>query len=243
MTSQYLPVPVFRAFDSAGDPLAGGTVSVYNAGGSTLQTVYGLDGTTPITNPVTLDTTGSAVIRLDPSIGYKLELKDSGGASQWVIDNFQPYPLSSTDSVFAATRTSSAQTLSVSSVQTLVFNHEDADPESTFDTSTGIFTANVAGTFLFTCAVTVQNQAVNSGVLNRIYLSKNSGAATINIGYGQAGQTLAGASNATTWAGVGTFVLAQNDTVKVVADVGAGFGGGGSFTFNIGSAFSGKKIG
>jgi hypothetical protein len=51
--------------------------------------VYGADGVTPLSNPVVLDSTGSASIRLQ-SLGYKFILKDSGGATQWTADNYVP---------------------------------------------------------------------------------------------------------------------------------------------------------
>jgi hypothetical protein len=88
MTTAYFPVPVFRALTSAGLPLAGGLLYTYAAGTTTPQTTYAADGTTPNANPVVLDSTGTATIRCDSSLSYKFVLKDSGGATQWTIDNY-----------------------------------------------------------------------------------------------------------------------------------------------------------
>ena len=87
MTTAYLPVPVFRAFTSAGLPLAGGLLYTYAAGTTTPQTTYGADGTTSNANPVVLDSSGTATIRLQ-DLSYKFVLKDSGGATQWTVDNY-----------------------------------------------------------------------------------------------------------------------------------------------------------
>lgn len=87
MTTALLPVPIFRAFTSGGIPLAGGLVYTYAANTTTPQTTYSdAAGTVPNANPVVLDSTGSASIRLDPTLVYKIVLKDSGGATQWTED-------------------------------------------------------------------------------------------------------------------------------------------------------------
>ena len=86
-----LPVPIFRAFDSAGDPLAGGLLYTYLANTSTPATTWSdYAGGTPNTNPVVLDTTGSATVRLDPTVSYKFVLTDSNGATQWTEDYYNP---------------------------------------------------------------------------------------------------------------------------------------------------------
>ena len=90
MTTALLSLPIFRAFDSAGLPLAGGLLYSYAANTLTPQNTYSdALGTSPNTNPVTLDSTGSATIRLDPSLSYKLVLKASNGTTQWTEDNVQ----------------------------------------------------------------------------------------------------------------------------------------------------------
>ena len=91
MTAPYLPFPVFRGLTTAGLPLAGGLLYTYAAGTSTPQATYGADGVTTNANPVVLDTTGTATIRLQPNLGYKFILKDSGGTTQWTVDNYLPY--------------------------------------------------------------------------------------------------------------------------------------------------------
>lgn len=89
-TTPFLPVPVFRAFDSANLPLAGGLLYTYAAGTSTpLATYSDAAGVVPNANPVVLDSTGTATVRLGAS-AYKFVLKDSGGTTQWTADNYVP---------------------------------------------------------------------------------------------------------------------------------------------------------
>jgi hypothetical protein len=84
----FLPVPIFRAFDSAGNSLAGGQLFAYAAGTTTPQNTYSdAAGITPNANPVILDSTGSATVRLG-SLAYKFVLKDAGGSTQWTEDNY-----------------------------------------------------------------------------------------------------------------------------------------------------------
>lgn len=88
MSAPILFPPLFRAFDSAGNPLAGGQLFTYAAGTTAPQATYSDDaGTVQNTNPVILDTTGSAVVRLGAS-AYKFVLKDAGGSTQWTVDHY-----------------------------------------------------------------------------------------------------------------------------------------------------------
>lgn len=90
MSAPFLFVPIFRAFDSAGRPLAGGLLYSYQAGTTTpLATYSDAAGTVQNANPVVLDSTGSATVRLGPS-AYKFVLKDAGGSTQWTEDNYNP---------------------------------------------------------------------------------------------------------------------------------------------------------
>lgn len=88
MVAVLAPVPVFRAFDTDGFPLAGGLLYSYAAGTSTPKATYTDHlGTTPNTNPVVLDPTGAAQVWLDGS--YKLLLTDADGVTQpgYPVDN------------------------------------------------------------------------------------------------------------------------------------------------------------
>lgn len=81
--------PKFRAFDSNGEPLTGGLLYTYGAGGTTpLATYADISGDTPNTNPVVLDANGEANVwvGVEP---YKFVLKDSSGVTQWTQDNVQ----------------------------------------------------------------------------------------------------------------------------------------------------------
>lgn len=84
---QPINFPVFRALDLNGQPLVGGQLFSYAAGTSTpLVTYTDSTGTQPNTNPVILDSTGSAKVFLG-SAYYKFILKDQFGVTQWTVDN------------------------------------------------------------------------------------------------------------------------------------------------------------
>lgn len=73
-------------------PLIGGKLYTYAAGTSTLKTTYqDAAGTVPNTNPITLDSTGSALIFWDGS--YKIVLKDALGNTVYTVDNYNTDPL------------------------------------------------------------------------------------------------------------------------------------------------------
>lgn len=88
MPMNLAPVLRQRFFDSNGDPLAGGLVYTYQAGTTTPQNTYtNSGGLTPNANPVVLDANGEAAIWFDPSLSYKVTLKNSAGVTQWTEDN------------------------------------------------------------------------------------------------------------------------------------------------------------
>lgn len=88
MTTSPIIVPVFRAFDTSGNPLAFGKVYTYAAGTNTLKTTYtDFGGGTGNTNPVVLDASGQAPIWLDGN--YKINLLDANNVQQanYPVDN------------------------------------------------------------------------------------------------------------------------------------------------------------
>ena len=90
MTALLPPFPKFRAFDANGAPLAGGLLYTYAAGTTTpLATYTDSTGSVSNTNPVVLDSTGSANVWLTTGAAYKLLLEDSTGFVQagWPVDN------------------------------------------------------------------------------------------------------------------------------------------------------------
>lgn len=84
----FMPYPRVQYVDSNGSPLAGGKIFSYNAGTSTPAATYHLDTLGVISinqNPVILDSTGSAEVRLLPQY-YKFVLTDSSGSQIWSVD-------------------------------------------------------------------------------------------------------------------------------------------------------------
>lgn len=94
MTTPFLVVPVFRQFDNAGAPLAGGLVYCYQAGSTTVLKATYSDalGTITNANPVVLDSTGSAIIRLGPGAYHFVVTDLTGTTTMWDADYYQaPY--------------------------------------------------------------------------------------------------------------------------------------------------------
>lgn len=83
MTAVSAVTPAFQFSDSAGTPLAFGTVDVYLAGSTTRSTTWqDAAQATANTNPIVLDSTGSCTIRLDPSVSYKWVVTSAAGVIQ-----------------------------------------------------------------------------------------------------------------------------------------------------------------
>jgi len=85
VTTPYLTPPIFSW------PAApGGKLHTYLAGGNTPQATYSdAAGVTPNTNPVTLDSNGSAVVRLAVGVAYHFVLRDAlDVGTLWDADNF-----------------------------------------------------------------------------------------------------------------------------------------------------------
>jgi hypothetical protein len=96
MTTPLLSLPIFRAFDDAGAPLAGGKLYTYAAGTTTPKVTWSdAAGTIANTNPVVLDTTGSATVRLDPGF-YDFVLTDAFGTLKWNEPQYQSSYFAST---------------------------------------------------------------------------------------------------------------------------------------------------
>lgn len=87
MTAQLLPYFILQFRDNNGFPLASGKLFSYQAGTSTPLVTYTNEGAgTPNTNPVILDSTGSASIWIR-SGAYKFILQDSLGNVIRTVDN------------------------------------------------------------------------------------------------------------------------------------------------------------
>ncbi len=83
------PAPVIHQqfFSSSGVPLSGGRLFSYAAGTNTLQATYrDSTGSGTNTNPIILDSTGSANIWL-AGLSYKFVMQDAQGNQLWSIDN------------------------------------------------------------------------------------------------------------------------------------------------------------
>lgn len=80
--------PKMQFTSAAGAPLANGTVTIYVAGSTTPTNTWQDEALTALnTNPITLDSRGECVIWTDPTVVYKLLLKNAGGVTQYTVDN------------------------------------------------------------------------------------------------------------------------------------------------------------
>lgn len=80
------PKPQF--FDASGNPLVGGTLTVYLAGTTTLTNTWQDRAQSTLnTNPITLDARGECSLWLDSLLTYKFVLKNAAGVEQWTYDN------------------------------------------------------------------------------------------------------------------------------------------------------------
>lgn len=88
MSATLIPWPVFQAFDNDGQFLVAGRLQSFAAGTSTPQATY-IDSTltTQNSNPIILDSRGSANVWLNPALAYKFVLRDSAGNLIWSVDN------------------------------------------------------------------------------------------------------------------------------------------------------------
>lgn len=103
MSVQPFYSPKFRAFDSNGDPLAGGLLYSYAAGTTTpLATYTTKAGSVANANPVVLDANGEADVWTTPGVDYKFVLKNSVLVIQWTVDNVPSPSATSTNSANVA---------------------------------------------------------------------------------------------------------------------------------------------
>lgn len=87
MATSLAPI-LTQLFDDYGEVLAGGFIYTYEAGTSTpLVTYQDLAGATPNANPVELDASGRATVRVTDGVAYKFIVKDSALTTVETIDN------------------------------------------------------------------------------------------------------------------------------------------------------------
>lgn len=149
-------------------PLVGGKLYTYAAGTSTPKATYqDAAGTTPNTNPITLDSAGSALIFWDGA--YKIVLKDAAGNTVYSVDNYSSDPLGVKS--FIASLVDKAGTTLVGFIQALTGAKQRTAADKLGErVSVADFLDTDAPTA--SQAVTAIQAAINSGA-QRVFVSKN----------------------------------------------------------------------
>lgn len=87
MATSFAPI-LLQAFDDYGTLLAGGKINTYEAGTTTPMATYqDLAGAVPNTNPVILDASGRATVRVTNGVAYKFVITDSDDVEIVTLDN------------------------------------------------------------------------------------------------------------------------------------------------------------
>jgi len=87
----WVPTSLIQLFDDSGDPLNGGSVTVYAATTTTPLSLFSNEGlSTPAANPIILDSAGRHAIRYFATASYKLLIKNSSGSTVFERDSIDP---------------------------------------------------------------------------------------------------------------------------------------------------------
>lgn len=90
MSAKAQPAPQFKAFDRNGQPLSGGRVHTYEAGGSAPKATFrDAAGSALHPNPIVLDAAGEAAVFWGTR-PYRVRVEDAAGVLQWEVDGFDP---------------------------------------------------------------------------------------------------------------------------------------------------------
>lgn len=171
-----LGVPVFRAYDANGDPLAGGLLYTYEAGTSTPLATYptytdALAGTNANANPVVLSAEGSAQVWVQASF-YKFALKTSGGTTLYTQDNVGAALAAPSPAVSEWVPSSDASVY----VSATSFNVTGVDATGIFHAGRRVRSQNTSGTVYST----VQSSAFTADTL---VVVANDGATALDAGF------------------------------------------------------------
>jgi hypothetical protein len=151
-----LTAPITQIIDSTGAPLAGGKVYTYVTGSSlTPKDAYtDSSGTTPLLNPVILDSNGAAEIWL--SGGYRIVIRTAADVLLYDVDDVNLGTSSSasfTDSAFEIVNNSdatkkvkfSASSLTTATTRTYTWPDKSGTVAMTSDITTNVIYSHIAG--------------------------------------------------------------------------------------------------
>jgi hypothetical protein len=143
---------------------------------------------------------------------------------------------------FCAYRTTS-QSLTASTVNTCIFPAEEVDRSSSYDISTGIFTAPRTGMYLFCVRLYMVNASVSATTYGVAYITRNNSSTSANLTYLDAplvnGENINGSSNAFSVGGSHVCLMTAGDTMRVIYTSNSG----GALSLLDKSKFSGTYLG
>lgn len=164
------PVVPNQFFDSNGNPLAGGKVYPFDAGTTTPRTTWSdAAETVPNAHPIILDSAGRATIFWRGN--YKITVNSSAGVLQHTIDNVADASVINAARGFGARLTTDITALAAGSA--LIFATEDFDPGGIYNSATGVMTVPIAGQYLVTFRVLMNNTS-GATATERFGIFKNS---------------------------------------------------------------------
>lgn len=184
MTTSLAPI-LTQLFDDYGAVLAGGFIYTYEAGTTTpLVTYTDLAGAVPNANPVELDASGRATVRVTDGVAYKFIVKDADGATVETIDNIIVGEAAGTsDNVYLVHLTYAGTPGAQAFMGGAAITHAFTFPVD-FDGANGSVQTNPSGDYI----ITVKKNGVDCGTItigaDGVFDFATSGGGTVSCVYG-----------------------------------------------------------